>query len=100
MLEKLRVLGCNMSLKLLFLHSHLDYFPHNLGAFCEEQGKRFHRDLKEMERQYQGHWDVNMMADYCWSLKQEGRLLPEAITDSKHLHVHREEKAGMFCPAS
>ena len=36
MLGKLRVLGCNMSLKLYFLHSHLDYFPGNLGAFSEE----------------------------------------------------------------
>jgi hypothetical protein len=50
MLEKLRVLGCNMSLKLHFLHSCLDYFSDNLGVFSEEQGERFHQDLKEMER--------------------------------------------------
>ena len=33
---------CNMSIKVHFLHSHLDYFPENLGAFSEEQGERFH----------------------------------------------------------
>lgn len=71
MLEKLRILGCNMSIKLHFLFSHLDYFPENLGDYSEEQGERFHQDIKEMERRYQGRWDVNMLADYCWSLKRE-----------------------------
>jgi len=33
MLEKLRVYGCNMSLKLHLLHSHRDYFPGNLKGF-------------------------------------------------------------------
>jgi hypothetical protein len=42
MLGKLKVLGCNMSLKLHFLHSHLDYFPDNLEAFSEEEDERFH----------------------------------------------------------
>jgi hypothetical protein len=65
MLENLQILGCNMSLKLNFLHFHLDYFPENLGDLSEEQGERFHQDIKEMERRYQGRWDVSMMADYC-----------------------------------
>lgn len=63
-------LGCRMSVKLHFLHSHLSYFPGNLGAFSEEQGERFHQDICEMERRYQGFWNINMMADYCWSLKR------------------------------
>jgi hypothetical protein len=71
MLENLQILGCNMSLKLHFLHFHLDYFPENLGDLSEEQGERFHQDAKEMERRYQGRWDVSMMADYCWSIKRE-----------------------------
>ena len=60
-----------MSVKLHFLHSHLEYFPDNLGNYSEEQGERFHQDLKVMERRYQGVWGVNMMADYCWKLKRE-----------------------------
>jgi len=35
-------LGCLINLKLHFLHSHLDYFPENLGDYSEEQGERFH----------------------------------------------------------
>jgi len=54
MLDKLRVLGCNMSLKLHFLHLHLDDCPDNFGAFSEEQVERSHQGLKEMERRYKG----------------------------------------------
>jgi hypothetical protein len=68
MLDKFKILGCNMNLKLHFLTSNLDYFPPNLGAVSEEQGKMFHQDLKDVERRYQGRWDVNMMADYCWPI--------------------------------
>lgn len=64
-------LGCLMSLKVHFLKSHVDYFPENLGDFSEEHGERFHQDVKEMERRYQGFWDINMMADYCWNLKRD-----------------------------
>ena len=50
MLDNFKKLGCNMSIKVHFLHSHLDYFPANLGDVSEEQGERFHQDIKEMER--------------------------------------------------
>ena len=53
-----------MSLKLHFLHAQMDYFSETLGAVSEEQGERFHQDIKEMER-CQGRWNINMMGDYC-----------------------------------
>ena len=31
-------LGCRMSLKMHFLHSHLTFFPSNLGAVSDEHG--------------------------------------------------------------
>jgi len=74
MVENFGTLGCNMNMKLHFLHSHLDKFPENLGDYSEEQGERFHQDLKEMERHYQGRWDENMLADYCWNLKREVKV--------------------------
>jgi len=52
MLDKFKRLGCNMSLKLHFLASRLDYFPPNLGAISEEQGERFHQDMKGVEQRY------------------------------------------------
>jgi len=60
-----------MNLKIHFLDSHLDWFPENLGNYSEEQGERFHQDIREMERRYQGRWNENMMADCCWTLKRD-----------------------------
>lgn len=68
-------LGCNMSLKMHFLHSHLDFFPANLGAVSDEHGERFHQDISVMENRYQGKWSFSMLADYCWTLKRD---VPEA----------------------
>lgn len=80
-----------MSLKLHFLYSHLDYFPENLGDVSEEQGERFHQDLKEMERRYQGRWTKTMLADYCWNLKRdEPDALHKRQSRSRSLEVKRE----------
>ena len=67
-------LDYNMSVKVHFLHSHLDYFPENLGAMSEQQGECFHQDIKTMKKQYQGQWNVNMMADYCWCLMKDEKM--------------------------
>jgi len=71
LLNSYQKLRCNMSIKLNFLDSHLDSFPDNLGDYGDEQGERFHQDIKTMETRYQGRWNVNMMADYCWSIKRD-----------------------------
>jgi len=71
MLMAFQAQGCNMSLNVYFSHSHVDYFPENLGAYSEEKGEKFHRDIMTMERRYQGRMYVNMMADYSWMLKRE-----------------------------
>ena len=57
MLTAFRNLALNMSVKMHYLFSHMDRFPENLGLMSDEQGKRFHQDLKEMETRYQGHWN-------------------------------------------
>ena len=71
LLDTFHKLGCNMSVKVHFLHSHLEYFPENLGALSEEQSERFHQNIKIMEKRYQGRWNVNMIADYCWCLMRD-----------------------------
>ena len=45
-------LGCNVSVKVHFLHSHANYFPENLRAMSEEHGERFHQNI--MKKRYQG----------------------------------------------
>ena len=65
-----------MSIKLHYLHSHLDKFSDNRRDVSEEQGERFHQDIKVMKDWYQGRWDSHMMSDYCWSLM---RANPDAL---------------------
>ncbi|UYV64577.1 hypothetical protein LAZ67_3001230 [Cordylochernes scorpioides] len=77
-----KALGCNMPLKIHFLHSHLDSFPDNLGAVSDEHYERFHQDISSMEKRYQdrklrrkwrsspmdrvlgGNWIFLQLADY------------------------------------
>jgi hypothetical protein len=84
MLDKFERLGCNMSLKLHFLASHIEYFPLILGAVSEEHGERFHQVLKDVERRYQGLWDVHMMADYCWSIARDDPSKEHSRTSRTH----------------
>lgn len=65
MLALYQKLGCNISLKIHFLHSHLDFFPENCGAVSDEHGERFHQDISKMEKRYAGKWSPAMMADFC-----------------------------------
>lgn len=71
LLQNYERMGVNMSLKIHFLHSHLDFFPENLGGMSDEHGERFHQDLKSFEQNYQGFWDQNMLGDYCWSVVRD-----------------------------
>ena len=71
LLDSYQKMGCRMSLKLHFLHSHLKFFPENLGAVSDEQGERFHQDIQLMENRYQGFWNESMMGDYCWMLYRD-----------------------------
>ena len=84
MLTTFKMLGCSMSFKLHFLNSHLDFFPPNLDAVSEEQGERFHQDIKDMERRYQGTWDVRMMGDCYWMLHREHTDIPHKRKSRGH----------------
>ena len=87
LLDTFHKLGCNMSVKVHFLHSHLEYFSENLGALIEEQGKRFHQGIKIVEKRYQGRWNVNMIADYCWCL----------VSDEENFKPSRKSKKTKAC---
>ena len=68
LIESYEKRGCRMSLKLQFLHSHLDFFRDNLENVSEEYGERFHQDIQVMEKHYKGRWNDAVMADYVWNL--------------------------------
>lgn len=74
LVHKYRDMGCRMSLKVHILDAHLNKFKENMGAFSEEQGERFHQDIMDFERRYQGQYNENMMGDYIWGLVRESDL--------------------------
>ena len=83
-LSSYRNLGARMSLKIRFLHSHLDFFPPDVGEISDEHGKRFHQKLKEMENRYQGKI-INMLAGYCLFLQRKSDAMQKRQAKrSKH----------------
>ena len=85
LLDAYKEMRCRLSLKMHFLHSHLDFFQENLGAVSDEQGERFHQDIQSMEARYQGFWNEGMMGDYCWMLYRDE---PNQLYKRKSYTVH------------
>ena len=71
LLKSYEDMGCRMSLKIHFLHSHLNFFPPNLGAVSNAYGERFHQDITKMESNYQDKWNPGMIRDFCWMLLRD-----------------------------
>jgi hypothetical protein len=67
LLRAYKAIGCNMSLKV----HHLYFFSENLGTVSHQHGERFHRDISNMEKRYQGKWSLSMLVDYCCTLKRD-----------------------------
>ena len=86
-----------MSIKLHFLHSHLPNFAENLGEINDGQGERFHHDLKVMEEQYLSRWDVNMLADYCWSIKRDCPQIVHSRKSYKYKFLPKVIEHNLTC---
>jgi hypothetical protein len=73
LLDSYENLSCSMSLKIQFLHSHLEYFLENLGFASDEQSEVSTRKQppwnsapeQEVTKQLWGG------GDYCWFLYRE-----------------------------
>ena len=46
-----------MSLKVHVVHAHLDEFKDNMGDYSEEQGERFHQDVRSFEERYKRQYN-------------------------------------------
>lgn len=84
-------MGCNMSLKFHFLHSHLNFFPESVGDVNDEHGGRFNQDIAVIEKRYQGKWEQSMLADYCCS------LIRETARSSYKRNADGSRKSSTFC---
>lgn len=52
MLNAFEMLEVNMSLKIHYLHNHLDYFGAQLSTESDEQGERYHQTAMPVEKRY------------------------------------------------
>ena len=80
LIKSYKKLCCRMSLKLKFLHFHLDFFRDNLGNVSKERGERFqpryHSDGKTLSREeVQSH---------------DGRLCMEFDAEKQH-HIQAKK---------
>ena len=60
---------CNVSLKIHFLHSLLNFLLPNLVAVSDERGESFRQDFSTMEKRYLGRWPQNvswMLLESYW----------------------------------
>lgn len=71
MMESFEKLGINITIKMHSLICHLDIFKESCGAYSDEQGERFHQDLKKNEADYAGKNMARGLARYCWKLIRE-----------------------------
>jgi hypothetical protein len=67
-----------MSLKVHFLHSHLDFFPEYLRAASDKHGAWFHQDICTMEKAVPRH------VDYLYA----GWLLLDTLEEAFLGNVH------------
>lgn len=66
MLHYFQKIGVNMSLKIHFLHHHLEYFSKQLASESDEHGERFHQVAMPMETRYKGKRLDSLLAEICW----------------------------------
>lgn len=66
MLHYYHKIGASMTLKLHFLHHHLDDFLQQLPTESDEQGERFHHVTMPMEKRYKGKKLDSLLAEVCW----------------------------------
>jgi hypothetical protein len=71
LVQSYKAMGCNTSLKVRFLDSHLDFLPENLGAVSPEHGERFHHDISSTAKRCQDRWSPTILADYCWTFRRD-----------------------------
>ena len=55
-----------MSLKIHFLHHHLEYFSKQLDSESDENGERFHQVAMPMETRYKGKRFDSLVAEISW----------------------------------
>ena len=69
LVDTFKTLDANISIKLHYLHRHLDRFLENLGTMSNEQGERFHQDINKWYADTKV--DGMKLANCYWSLERD-----------------------------
>jgi len=64
-------LGVSMSLKIHFMHCHVEKFAQQSPAESDQHGERFHQVTASLEHWYSGKKLDSLLGDICWNLQQE-----------------------------
>ncbi|XP_036341451.1 uncharacterized protein LOC118750829 [Rhagoletis pomonella] len=74
MLHYFQKIGVNMSLKIHFLHHHLEYFSKQLASESDEHSERFHQVAMPMETRYKGKGSIRWWLKFVGGRKR--RTIP------------------------
>lgn len=94
-------INVNMSLKIHFLHHHLDYFNRQLSSESDEQGERYHQVAMPFEIRYLLGINISCYKynfnDKKIDCRYKGKRSPDAVLAdicwwSKHLQMEIEEE--------
>lgn len=66
MLESFDELNVHMSLKIHFMHHHLDRFLNQISTESDEQGERFQQVALPFEQRFKSKRLDSLVADICW----------------------------------
>lgn len=70
MLQAFETLQVHMSLKIHFLHYHLDRLEQQIPTESDEHGEKFHQIAAPFEKWYAGKRIDHLIADICWNLTE------------------------------
>ena len=98
MLQSYHHLGCNVSIKVRFLNSHLDEFPANLGDVSDEHGERFYQETEVMEERYipkpvRNSYDSRLTVRV---FKETTRTCITPETSANRMLFHKHDKASLL----
>lgn len=70
MMRSFEQLNVHMSLKIHYLHCHIEYFLQQMSTESDEHGERFHQIAAVMEARYKGKKLDALLGDLCWWLNK------------------------------
>lgn len=71
MLAAFEIINVHMSLKIHFLHAHVNELEQQLSTESDEHGEHFHQVAAPVEDRYKGKKLTSMLGELCWNLSEE-----------------------------